>query len=168
MSEREVPPPEVTSRDRWPDDVDVPRGIRSLERGAVAAGWAVSLTYSRGWCLPVKLADPPYRVHTIAVRFYRDFGAGRVRAGYVVYHCRVDRAPKWEAKSLLVYGSDHDPVVSALGVSDVGRYLVDGPDWTGHQVHEWRDALRAKALEAKQRATVAAKARKPKGKAGVS
>jgi hypothetical protein len=167
MSEREVPPPEVTSRDRWPVEVDVPSVARKLERGAVAAGWAVTLTYSRGWCLPMKLADPPYRVHTVAVRLWRDFGAGRVRGGFVVYHCRVDRV-KWEAKSLMVFGSDHWPVVTGLGVSDVGRYLVDGPDWTGLQVHQWRDALRVKALEAKQRATVAAKARKPKGKAEVS
>jgi hypothetical protein len=142
----------------------VPRPATKLAAGAKAAGWTVAVTYARGWGLPVKLADAPYPLATVAVRFFRDFGDSRARGGWVVYHCRLDRDPKWEAKGLLVYGSDHWPVVSVLGVTDVGRYLVDGVDWTGAQVATWAEGLRVKVKEAKQRAADAAKARPRKAK----
>ena len=161
--------PRVTSRDRLPDGFKVPSAAAKLARGAEAAGWDVLCTYSEGYALPVKLADPPYRIATVAVRFSRNLGDGRARGGYVVYHQRLDRTPaKWEAKSLMVFGSDHWPVITGLGVTEVGRYLVDGVDWRGDDVAAWRQALALRVAEAKARDAAAAKERGRKPKLEVS
>lgn len=159
--DREVPPPVWTSRDGWPADVKVPGVAAKLMRGVEAAGWEGRATYAQGYVCPPKLADPPYPVATVAVRFHRDFGDGKARGGYVVYHCRLDRAGQtWVAKSLLVFGSDHWPVVTGLNVTEVGRYLVDGADWSGAAVGSWADQLKAKVAERREKASDAAKAKR--------
>lgn len=167
MTERVLSPPEWTSRQPWPDGVKVPGPAAKLLAGVKRAGWCGEVTYSRGWAFPVKLVDPEYPVATVAVRFWRYWGE-RCRGGHVVYYCRLDRVEEWEAKSLMVFGSDHWPVIVGLGVTDVKEYLTVGAGWTADEVEAWRKELREREKAAKERAATAAKERGRKVRTGVN
>jgi hypothetical protein len=162
----ELPPPTHTSRDPWPAGVSVPSAAAKLARLATDAGWTVEITYSRGHVKSVRLVDPPYEVATVAVRFRRflDDARRQARGGWVVYHCRLDRPAKWEAKSLQVWGSDHNPFGGVLGVTDVQDYLREGVNRSGAEVTVWIAQIKQRAADAKERAADAAKARPKKAK----
>lgn len=106
------PAPEVTSGvGEWPADVEVPRGVRDLERHAVACGWAVKLQYSRGYGSHRGTGRPTALSHWIGVRMQcRASACGTV--GYAVYCRPVSGRASWSLHNARHVGGPLDSVTA--------------------------------------------------------
>ena len=89
------PAPEITSEEEaWPDDVEVPRGVRDLQRYAETCGWVVKLQYSRGHGSHRGTGRPTALSHWIGVRMQCRASAC-LAVAYAVYCRPVNGKASW-------------------------------------------------------------------------
>lgn len=131
------PAPEHTSRDPWPDGVELPRAAATLKRHAEAAGWAVAQTYSRGWSVHGTTGKPSAYGERFALRMVHPDTRCRC---IVFYWTKPDGKTAFE--SALIVGPTLPPY-AGCNVTEIkdfiglaGRVL---PSWI-EQV-QWRRTL---------------------------
>lgn len=86
----DLPEPERTSPEGWPEELKVPTGAGRLEKLARELGWEVRVTYARGYLWGVGTAQ--VLIHSTAVRL-RHPGSGR--AAVALWKAKVDGPLKW-------------------------------------------------------------------------
>lgn len=113
------PAPEHTSRDPFPEDQEIPSAVLAMRKLAESAGWAVGLTYSRGWKTHAGTGKPTTLAHMLALRMFHP--GTRMRA--VAFYATPTAKRDWKWDGILLTG----PGVMAPYASqaDLKDYLLD-------------------------------------------
>jgi len=121
------PEPEHTSRDPWPDGVELPTGAARLKREAQAAGWVVGQTYSRGWSVHGVTGKPCAFGARIALRMLHPDSGNRC---IVIYKDST-------AESTFVLGPSLPPY-TGCNLTEVREFIA----LAGRVLPSWLDAVK--------------------------
>lgn len=155
----ELPPPEHTSRDPWPEGFAAPSGIATLRKLAEGAGWEAHVQYARGWKWGV--GTNMALVHSVALKLHH---VGTARAAVVVYEAKAAAEKlSWTADTVWVMGQDLS-AYGGLGVTDLKVYLAEAPGWTAEELGDWVLLRKEEAVVKAERAKAKAKTAPKKAK----
>jgi hypothetical protein len=128
----EHPEPEHTSRDPWPDGLELPQGARILKREAEHAGWAVTQQYSRGWSVHAITGKPAAYGSRIAIIMRHPETGNRC---VVVYWTKQDGKTAFESAIILGPGL---PPFAKCNATEVKEFII----LQGRVLPSWVDAVR--------------------------
>lgn len=134
------PEPEHTSRDPWPEDFLEPGPVVKLRKLAESHGWAVRVTYARGYPPHKATGKPGALVHTVAVQCFHPESSARLVAMYAI-PAGSPAGKKWDG---VLIASSSIPPYAGCSITDAAEYVKASgrvlPSWL--EAVKWRNTLR--------------------------
>jgi hypothetical protein len=148
------PAPEVSSRDPWPQTIEIPSAVVKLEQDARKAGWQVDLAYSRGF--GTYRSKAWQREEMISVRCHGH--PDSLRRAFAVYRRTSGKvAGAWSWQQIYLWGPDL-PWFGLCNVTELRDFLDQG----GRVPKTWLADVRRRVREAELKA--AERPKKPSAK----